>query len=52
MLIIVVLFISKSEAIIFLKISILENRRYVQKDVALNFSLFKAAFFTLFVWYV
>ena len=37
--------ISKSEAINLLKNSVLENRGYISKNIALNFSLFKQFFF-------
>ena len=35
-----------------LKNPVLENLRYIQKNIVLNFSLFKTAFFTFFVWYI
>ena len=38
--------INKSEAINLLKNSVLEDRGYILKNVILNFSLFKAVFFT------
>ena len=36
--------ISKSEAINLLKNFVLEDREYIQKNIVLNFSLFKAVF--------
>ena len=40
--------ISKSEAINLLKNSLLEDRGYIQTNIVLNFSLFKAVFSLLF----
>ena len=39
--------ISKSEAITLLKTSVLEDRRYIFKNIALDFSLFKAVVYYL-----
>ena len=39
---------SESEVITLLKTSVLEDRRYIFKNIALDFSLFKAVFYYLF----
>ena len=44
----IILNISKSEAIKSLECSMLEDRRNTQKNIVLNFSLFRAVSFTLF----
>ena len=42
----------KSKAINLLENYVLEDRGYILKNIVLNFSLFKAVFFTFFVQYI
>ena len=44
--------ISKSEAISLLKNPVLEDQGYILKNIVLDFSLFKAVFYYLFLVYI